>query len=91
VLVVVLGGIERLNMQLPGLPNLARTDGRRKAGLLPADNCCVALQDPVRAQALADAQLRADWPQLLQELLQQAHPLHTEILLRCQLCTTTGR
>jgi len=45
-----------------------------------ADNCFVALQDPGRAQALADAQLLADWPQLLQELLRQAHPLHGEIL-----------
>src|SRR5262245_36457948 len=45
-----------------------------------ADNCFVALQDPQRAQALADAQLQADWPQLLQELLRQAHPLHGEIL-----------
>ena len=32
------------------------------------------------AQALADAQLQADWPQLLQEPLCQAHPLHSEIL-----------
>ena len=45
-----------------------------------ADNCFVALQDSVRAQALADAQLQANWPQLLQGLLCQAHPLHGEIL-----------
>jgi hypothetical protein len=45
-----------------------------------ADNCFVALQDPARAQALADAQLHADWPKLLEELLRQAHPLHNEIL-----------
>ena len=51
-----------------------------------ADNCFVALQDPGRAQALADAQLLADWPQLLQELLRQAHPLHARSSPPCPLC-----
>jgi hypothetical protein len=46
----------------------------------PTTAFVVALQDPGRAQALADAQLLADWPQLLQGLLRQAHPLHDEIL-----------
>ena len=45
-----------------------------------ADNCFVALQDPACAQALADAQLQADWPQLLAELLREAHPHHSEII-----------
>jgi len=65
---------------LNGRAWLARQMDAEKLAYCRADNCFVALQDPVRAQALADAQLRADWPQLLQELLQQAHPLHTEIL-----------
>jgi hypothetical protein len=45
-----------------------------------ADNCFVALQDPARAQALADAQAIADWSRLLSELLQQAHPYHRQII-----------
>jgi hypothetical protein len=65
---------------LNGRAWLARQMDAEKLAYCRADNCFVALQDPVRAQALADAQVQADWPQLLRELLQQAHPLHTEIL-----------
>jgi hypothetical protein len=65
---------------LNGRAWLARQMDAEGLAYCRADNCFVALQDPVRAQALADAQLHSDWPQLLQELLQEAHPLHGEIL-----------
>lgn len=65
---------------LNGRAWLARQMDAEKLAYCRADNCFVALQDPARAQDLADAQLQADWPALLQELLRQAHPLHTEIL-----------
>lgn len=42
-------------------------------------NCFTALSDPERAQSLCDAQSRADWPRLLDDLLQLAHPLHRQI------------
>ena len=42
-------------------------------------NCFTHLSDPQRAQSLCDAQSRADWPRLLEELLQRAHPLHRQI------------
>lgn len=45
-----------------------------------ADNCFVELADPDRAQALADAQHRTPWLELLNGLLAPAHPLQPEIL-----------
>jgi hypothetical protein len=45
-----------------------------------ADNCFVALADPARAQALADAQHQTNWLELLNGLLAGAHPLQEEIL-----------
>jgi hypothetical protein len=43
------------------------------------DNCFVWVEDARRAQQLLDEQLRTDWPRLLGQLLDQAHPLHREI------------
>ncbi len=43
------------------------------------DNCFVWVEDARRAQQLLEEQLRADWPRLLGQLLDQAHPLHREI------------
>jgi hypothetical protein len=43
------------------------------------NNCFVWVQDAARAQALLEEQLRTDWPRLLGQLLEQAHPLHREI------------
>jgi len=45
-----------------------------------ADNCFIALADPARAQALADAQHQTNWLELLNGLLAAAHPLRQEIL-----------
>jgi hypothetical protein len=70
----------RVDICLNGRAWLARQMDAEGLDYCRADNCFVALRDPARAQALADAQLQADWPQLLEELLRQAHPLHGEIL-----------
>jgi hypothetical protein len=43
------------------------------------DNCFLRVSDPVRAQALLDQQLKTDWPKVLDELLDLAHPLHPEL------------
>lgn len=70
----------RVDVCLNGRAWLARQMDAEGLAYCRADNCFVALRDPARAQALADAQLHADWPRLLEELLEQAHPLHSEIL-----------
>jgi hypothetical protein len=59
----------RVDICLNGRAWLARQMDAEGLAYCRADNCFVALRDPVRAQALADAQLQADWPQLLEELL----------------------
>jgi hypothetical protein len=43
------------------------------------DNCFAGIDDYERAQALMDEQHRTDWPALLNPLVTQCHPLHTEI------------
>lgn len=43
------------------------------------DNCFVWVEEARRAQQLLEEQLRTDWPRLLGQLLDQAHPLHREI------------
>ncbi len=43
------------------------------------DNCFVRISDPVRAQALCDEQLKTDWPQALNAMLDVAHPLHRQL------------
>jgi hypothetical protein len=45
-----------------------------------ADNCFIALADPIRAQALADSQHQTSWLELLNGLLAGAHPLRQQIL-----------
>ncbi len=49
-------------------------------GYRRADNCFIALADPARAQALADAQHQTNWLELLNGLLAGAHPLREQIL-----------
>jgi hypothetical protein len=46
-------------------------------------NLLLRVQDPAKAQALLDEQLRTDWPAMLQELVEPIHPLwsylHTSV------------
>jgi hypothetical protein len=66
---ICLNGRERLARQM----DAAGLAYRQRA------NCFVWLQDAVAAQTLLAEQLRTDWPRLLGQLLDQAHPLHREI------------
>jgi len=52
------------------------------AGLryLRRDNCFAWVEDLARAQALADEQLRSDWPALLEGLARRSQPLHGHLL-----------
>lgn len=43
------------------------------------DNCFTHVSDPLRAQSLCEAQHRADWPKLLDGLLERTHPVHAKI------------
>ena len=61
---VVVNGRERLARQL-------RAAG---IGYTQRDNCFAAIADLPRAQALADQQLRTDWPGLLNRWARQANP-----------------
>jgi hypothetical protein len=58
---------------------LARQLDRAGVGYQQRDNSFVWVEDLPRAQALAQAQLRVQWPGRLQELLTDCHPLGDEI------------
>lgn len=58
---------------------LARQLDRAGLEYVQRENSFVWLADPARTQRLADRQLRADWPALLQPLVAQCHPLAAEI------------
>jgi hypothetical protein len=64
---------------LNGREWLARQMDRAGLTYEQRDNCFARVSDPVRAQALLDAQLQTDWPRTLNALLAQAHPLHAEL------------
>lgn len=55
---------------------LARRMDQAHLGYRRYDNCLVAVDDPVRAQALLDAQLRTDWPSVLEKIARGVSPRH---------------
>ncbi len=59
---------------------LAKQMDAEGLGYRRADNCFIALENPARAQALANAQHRINWVQFLNGLLGLAHPLQAQIL-----------
>ncbi len=46
------------------------------------DNCLVEIADLSRAQQLADAQLKTDWPTVLGQLARHANPAHDTLFAR---------
>jgi hypothetical protein len=68
-----------VDLCLNGRDRLARQMDQAGLAYRQRDNCFVWVQDADRAQALLEEQLRTDWPRVLGELLDQAHPLHKEI------------
>lgn len=58
---------------------LARSMEAAGLGYLRRENCFVWLEDAGRAQALMDQQVRAAWPQLLNEIAQSLNPEHDEM------------
>ena len=45
-------------------------------GYVKRENCLVQIADVPAAQALAEEQLRTDWPSLLERVAQRVHPAH---------------
>lgn len=58
---------------------LARSMDRVGLGYVQRDNCFVWLEDAARAQALMDQQVRAAWPDLLDEIARGLNPHHDEM------------
>jgi hypothetical protein len=65
---------------LNGRDWLARQMDQAGLGYVQRDNCFSWLQDVPQAQALADNQLRSDWPELLNRLALRSNPLHERLL-----------
>jgi hypothetical protein len=64
---------------LNGREWLARQMDAAGLGYVRRGNCFTQLADPERAQALADAQLRADWPALLGRIAARSNPAHDQV------------
>lgn len=58
---------------------LARQMDRAGLSYEQRENCFIRVSDGRAAQTLLDLQLRTNWPQTLNALLAQAHPLHAEL------------
>lgn len=58
---------------------LARQLDQAGLGYVQRENCFTWIEDPVRAQGLARAQLQSAWPALLQPLIEQCHPHAAEL------------
>jgi len=65
-----------IKVVLNGRDWLAQQLDVAEIGYLQKDNTFIALDDFERAQALLDAQLQVNWPLVLNELVDQFHPVH---------------
>lgn len=68
----------QIKVVLNGRDWLGRQLDAAGIGYLKKDNTFVALDDFERAQALLDAQLQVNWPIVLNEFVDQFHPVHAE-------------
>jgi hypothetical protein len=64
-----------INVCINGREWLARTLDHKGIGYRKSDNCFRSIEDTLRAQKLADAQLSTDWPKLLDGFARQVNPL----------------
>lgn len=62
---------------------LARALDQQKLGYQRRDNAFLRLDNPVRAQALADQLLRKKWPRFLNALAKRVNPLLADLLRHC--------
>ena len=68
-----------IHIAINGREWLARQLDAAGLGYRRADNCFLAVEDPVRAQALCDLQLQQKWRNSFLQLLHQYHPTHQEL------------
>jgi len=61
---------------LNGREWLARSMDAAGIGYVQRDNCFARLEDPKRAQRLMDRQVRAAWPELLNDIARSLNPQH---------------
>jgi hypothetical protein len=64
---------------LNGREWLARQMDAAGIGYVQRDNCFTWVEDPAKVQSLLAEQLRTNWVEKLDSLLNEAHPLHEEI------------
>ncbi len=69
----------QVSVCLNGRHWLARQMDAAGIGYQQRENCFTWIEDVAKAQSLARAQLQSHWPSLLQPLLDQCHPLATEL------------
>jgi hypothetical protein len=68
-----------VQVSLNGREWLAQQLDAAHLGYQRRDNCFLQVEDFARAQALLDAQGRTAWPELLDGILRDLHPLHPEL------------
>jgi hypothetical protein len=68
-----------IHIAINGREWLARQLDAARIGYRRIDNCFVRLEDPQRAQELADRQLKTRWKSAFQQVLRELHPTHREI------------
>jgi len=67
-----------MHVCLNGREWLARQMQAASIGYVRRDNCFVEVADVERAQGLLDAQLRTDWPTLLNRIARQVNPIEAQ-------------
>src|SRR5262249_15997073 len=72
-----------MHICLNGREWLGRQLEAAQVGYVQRDNCFTAVADVARAQVLLDAQLRTDWPALLEGLARRVNPAHDAMFAAC--------
>jgi len=80
-----------IQVYLNGHEWLARTLDQHGLGYQRRDNAFLALDDPQRAQALADRLLHKKWPRFLNALAKRVNPLLGDLLQGCSYTWVTDQ
>jgi hypothetical protein len=69
-----------MHIGINGREWLAEQLQKANVGYVKVDNCFTAIDDFAKAQKLLDAQVRQDWPSVLEKLAARSNPLHARLL-----------
>ena len=69
-----------MHIGINGREWLAEQLKKANVGYVKVDNCFTAIDDFAKAQKLLDAQVRQDWPSVLEKLAARSNPLHATLL-----------